>query len=378
MTAPAVDAPATPAAAAPSAPAISADPIGEAIAAARAAAAAPPVAAIEAPAAGAPVEGDPTAPGEPDPNAPPVEGEPPVDAEPPVEPIVVALPGRRPGDPDMEIEVSDPQVAERIQNALRSYERKADSTARYQAAERLRQEADEFLTMVQINPTQVVADRLSPERQAYLALQLLTSDQLWPALEPHVAGLLNDDSGQTRRLIVAELRAEGLRLQQQAAQQIEGQRAADRNAGQVRRAIEAIVPPSLTGGQRDAWAQDALAAVAQYVEQHNLQSLHPMDLPMVLAGRLRAWNTDPQAAAAHLHATMTGRRNAPSGEPAPSRPAAPTGPQLVRAAAMRREAAAAAPAGGHAPPAQAPQMPATAKVEDAINFRRAQLGLAPR
>lgn len=299
------------------------------------------------------------------------------DVEPGPEPIVVALPARRPGEQDVEIETSDPVVADRLRNMLRSYERKADSTRRYEEAHAIRQEAEEFQTMVATNPAHVVQQTLDPERQRYLALSLLTSDEHWGGLSETLVAMLSDQSGNTMRVIRAELQAEGLRLQQEAQTQIQGRRAADRNAKLVDRSLDAIIPASLTGPQREAWKRDAMNELASYASQHNLQSLDPLHLPMLLQHRLRAWNTDPQQAAQQLYATLTGRQGAPSGQPASgSPPAPPTGPQLVRAAASRRAAAAAAPSGAVSPPAQVAQMPKDIKtVNGAIEYRRQQLGL---
>lgn len=325
-------------------------------------------------------EGAPLPEGE-DPNSPPLEGEdpdaPPVEGEDPdaVEWEKIPLPGRRPGEPDLmlEIDPSDTETIQRVQQMVNGYERKRDSEARLDHAYKMMDEARQFQAMIQIDPVSVVEQTLDPERQSHLALRILSNPQMWQTLAPTLQAMLSDENA--RSVVAAHLEAESYKLKERAQQEVKETQFAERNARDIRRAIDALCPATLPAAQRELWREDALRSVTQYVTQHNLQRLHPMDLPVVLAARLRAMGMDPQQGAALLQQTFTGQSGRPGGSPTPTPRPQPTAASFQRASAARRGAAAAAPGGAGAPTAAMPKPPANMGVKDAANWARQQRGL---
>lgn len=287
----------------------------------------------------------------------------------------IPLPGRRPGEPDLmlEIDPSDTETIQRVQQMVNGYERKRDSEARLEYAHKMMDEAREFQAMVQIDPVSVVERTLDPERQSHLALRILSNPEMFQTLAPTLKAMLTDENA--RSVVAAHLEAESYKLKERAQQEVRETQFAERNARDIRRAIDALCPATLPAAQRELWRQDALNSVTQYVTQHNLRQLHPMDLPVVLAARLRAMGMDPQQGAALLQQTFTGKSARPGGSPAPTNRPQPTAENFQRASSARRAAAAAAPGGAGAPTAQMPKPPANMGVKEAANWARQQRGL---
>lgn len=306
-----------------------------------------------------------------DPNAPIPEGEqPPEVPEVPLD--TVELPGRRPGDPDLAIEVDDPIVANRLREMMNSYERKTESEARFESANQMMAQVQEREAMMTVDPMGWAESTLDPSRQMHLALRIFSKHT--DALMPVMQAIVSDPSKLSE--MSATLEAESYRLKEAAQQEIAQTRQATRNAGDIVRGVEALIPANLNGAQREQWRRDALAEVQATVARQNLQMLHPYDLPLVLANRLRAYQVDPQMASAALTQTFTRQPSSAPSQPRPS--VEPNGEQLRKAANARRAASAAAPTGAGAPTAQLPKPPAGAGIREAANHLRALKGLRPK
>lgn len=292
-----------------------------------------------------------------------------------VEEIVekVVLPGRRPGDADMEIEITDPVIAERLGQMVNGYERKSESVARLHHANSLIDQAKEFQASIAVDPAGVVLEQLDEESQGYLLLRQLTNPTLWEKLGPTIITMLSDETGREMELMRAKLEAESHRLREKKTAEITERRAADRNTRAVQMAVDAIIPPNLNADQRKLWRQDALSEIAALVERNRLTELHPADIPMILAARLRAQGIAPEHASASIQQAFTRSNPRPSGSPTASAP--PTGEQFVQKARARLAASAAAPTGAGAPTAAAPTIPKNVGTKDAINAFRASRGI---
>lgn len=316
-----------------------------------------------------------------DPNAPPE-----VDPNAPVEEVVetteetveefvekVVLPGRRPGEVDMEIEITDPVIADRLRQQQNGYERKSESLARLHHANQMIGEAKEFKASLQIDPIGVVTESLDIESQGLLFLRQLANPALWEKLGPTVIDVLSDETGQKLELLRAKLEVEARNLRDQRTEQIAEQRRVDQNTKAIEMSVDAIIPPNLSAEQRKLWRQDAFTELSNYAARTQVNFIHPQDVPHLLAARLRAHGSAPEHAAAAIQQAFTRPDRRPSGSPAASAP--PTGEQFVQKARARLAASAAAPTGAGAPTAAAPTIPKNVGTKDAINAFRASRGI---
>lgn len=324
-----------------------------------------------------------------DPNAPEVEPETVDPNAPPVEPEVelITLPGRRPGDEDLAVEITDPAVANRFREVLNAYERKTDSTARFAEANAMIEEAHTFQTLVKIDPAGMVQETLDPNTQAYLALNLLTQPEMWDRLAPTVAALLGisldmltDEhqkmARQNLREVQLEMRDQRTKLKEEAERAATEWKQATRNARDIEKALTVMVPQTLKGDQRSLWVQDQKQALREYVNRTGAAVIYPGDIPTILSGRLRAHGVDPVQASMAIQQLFTRQPKAPAAVAAA--PAQANGEKIVQAAQARRAASAAAPTGIGSPPAALPKMPKGLGLKDALNFQRERLGIAPK
>ncbi|HUU96460.1 MAG TPA: hypothetical protein VM487_12030 [Phycisphaerae bacterium] len=319
---------------------------------------------------------------------PPEEGEAPLDGEAPTEgeegaPEVdeaklVTLPGRRPGEAEMEVVVEDPLVAERLRQMKNGYMRGEDAKAIRSQAEQVLEQAEEVKAHIATDPIAFVHENLRPEFRLELAYAILTDPQLWPSIAPTLQGLTQDP--QKVEMLRADLNARRYQFRESASAQIQQDRAMQKNARAVSAAIQKIVPPTLRGEQARLWVSDALQTVGQYVDQSNLRGIDPSHLPMILAQRLQAFGVDPTLAAQRLAGSSVPSRPA-AGRPgtaparrAPGAPAAsqPSGQTFVAGSQARRAVAAIAPAGAGAPAGGMQPAPKGAGIKEAIEHARKQ------
>src|SRR5690606_29315230 len=98
-------------------------------------------------------------------------------------------------------------------------------------------------------------------------------------------------------VVRANLKAQSYELAEQSKREVQIERAQERNLRDLRRTVEALTPPGLTAEQRRVWRADALSDLGTFAERNNLRIIHPEDVPVALAHRLRASSVDAQAAA---------------------------------------------------------------------------------
>lgn len=330
---------------------------------------------------------------EPDQDAPPAPGEgegkapegAPVE-EPPA--VTVKLPGRREGDPDVEIEVTDPEVAERINQLRNSAHRTEVLRQEREKLDRDLAERQAFIETLQADPVAFVAQYMDPTVQTETALFLLTQPQVWDAVQGKLEEMLQDPAA--LQVTRAELKATRYetrdRLQQQRAIREQHRQEAQR----VATAVQSLAPEGMPEHQAEVFHRDCLGDLAQYARAKGLDSLSPFQMLDAIAPRLEAYGIDPLQAAGIL-------RNPPRQEtpdrPAasPSRPPAPTPRPVAKAAVQGRDAlkalarkvnAAAVPAPGQATPSAAANVSTKGQtIQDVVAQARARIaaggGLTP-
>lgn len=303
--------------------------------------------------------------------------------------VTVSLPGRRPEDPDEEVQV--PAAAAEAINRLRNgYMRKEEFRRQMEDVNQARAELQAVQTRLRYDPENFLIEHIPAERRASVVKHLLADDAVWNVVVEDLAKW--DQNELERRAAWAELQAERLRQSREAEAQIAEERAIAENALQIRDAIGDMVPDGMDPQRADLFRRYAIRDLQQYVNEHGINRLDPAEVPILLhrLGTLQAFGIPlPASPAPQANGRTIGGQTAVP-QPAPAnRPAArPTGPAgngvasaapardpgaVFRAQAERRAAAAAvAPAGVGAAPAR-PRPPEGQTVKERIAWARQNL-----
>lgn len=334
---------------------------------------------VDAAAAAVAAEADPNAPPV-DPNAPPVaEG---VDPDAP-EKWTVSLPGRNAGD-DLEVEVDDPILAQRVQQLSKGYMRGEQARQVLGQAEGLQREANEVREVLLLDPVGFIGNYLPPEQRAEVALGTLLAPEIWQEIAPVLINLLQDpNAAATAR---AQFETRRLQHKEQIREQREEHAGAQRHAQELLSGIQRLTPMFQHPQQAPAFQADLRAYVREYSNTHGLERIPLEQLPAIVAPRLVAWGIDPAAAFAHYFRPAPPQQMAPN-RPAPRAPAgaahapapaAPVAPGAARvvAATQKQALAAAAPPGAGASAMTIPTVPKKMTIKEKAAWFRQQVGIA--
>jgi len=277
------------------------------------------------------------------------------------EPIVVQLPGRHAHDPDVEIEVTDPEVAERLRQLRNAAMRGEEVRAERAKLEEAWGQVTDVEEAIQLDPLGFIRTQLPQDYAPRIALQLLADPAVYKAVAKDLSELLNP---QTSRAKAAELREESYRTRELLAQARADRKAGESHAQEVRSAVAAMIPPEYDAEKAGAFLAGALTDLSEYATRHNLDRLDPEALPVLLAGRLAQAGINPVQASARMLEQRRSKPTSSSGPPPSGRPTrstgsratatpkgARTGDAFVKADARKRAAAQTPPAGAGTPKA---------------------------
>jgi hypothetical protein len=285
--------------------------------------------------------------------------------------FTASLPGRHPGDPDVEIEVDDQATAERI-NQLRNEGMRREQfdagMAEITAAQEELAQIEEAFT---IDPAGFVLDNLDEENAPNVALALLTEPKIWEALQSTVDALLSDPK--ELRTLQAEAKAARLETKQRLRDASERRKVQEANAREITGAIDVMIPEAMSQAQRSALVKDLTRDIKEHIERNNLQSLDVKDLPTIVSDRLQLNGIDP----------LEARKSIKNGKRSPAKPTTKkrsrqkpkSGKQLVKASAKRKKAAASPGPGKKAAPTDPKKLPAGQSIQDRIKAVRKAGGL---
>lgn len=286
--------------------------------------------------------------------------------------FVAVLPGRHPGQPDVEIEVEDEALAERI-NQLRNGGMRREH---YDTAMAEIQAAQEELAVIEeeftVDPAGFVLQNLEQDSVSAVALALLTEPKVWAELKPTLEKLFDDPK--ELRTLQAEAKAARLETKQRLKEAAVARKAQTDNARQVTKAIDLMVPEELQDSRRQALVKDLTRDVREHIERNKLQKLDPKDLPTIVADRLQMNGIDPLDARKAIKDGKRSQGKATTTKKGPQ-PKPKSGKELVRASA-KRKAVAAAPGPGKKPaPTPPKKLPAGQTIQERIAaIRKGGLG----
>lgn len=303
------------------------------------------------------------------------------------ETLAVALPGRRPEDPAYEIEVDDPQTAERLRQLVNSAMR--GDEARQYVEERLG-ESRAVQDAITTDPAGFLMEAFGsePEILDHVALSLISNPKVWE----RVAGrVLNWDDPDRYELDSVKIANQQHTLKDQLQGRAAQVREVEQNFREVSETVEGLIPEQFGDDQRAAFFRDALRDLKDHADQHRLRTLRTSDIPLLLASRLKAYGINPLEAASRVApagkggTTAKSSRNGhaaprerpqparqPATKPAPKAPTPRNGKQFVASAKRRQAAASIAPVGAGAP-SNVPTPPAGQSVEERVAWHRKQL-----
>jgi hypothetical protein len=274
--------------------------------------------------------------------------------------LIVALPPRNEGEDEVEIQVADKAVADRLRQLKNSALRGDEARQVLTEAQQAREQVEEFEDMLAADPGGVVVNALKddPATMKHLAMFLLTRPEVWTAVKDQVATLNDAEKFENARLRAENERHELASNFQTVAQE---RKAVQQNYRDIQQTVGLILPPEMSEAARGVFFSDALRDIAAYAERNRQLTVNPRDIPIILAARMTASGIDP-VKAAHRVATGAGaagknrssgngtRETKPATTGAASSGKAPqrTGAQMVEGAQRRRVAAAVPGAGAGA------------------------------
>lgn len=308
----------------------------------------------------------------------------------PAAPEVVAIPGRQPTDPDLEIEVSDPVVAER----LRQLKNAAMHGAEYRAGKKELREAEgrlrQIQTEIRTDPVGFTSRHLTPELRREMALQLLADDDTWQAVQQEVFDLGDPDR---RELVVAKLQARQYQLREQLRQDYEQDQRLQQQYNVVEQAVEAMIPDEWDEDRRELFKQDCFTDLGRWLRQVGASAVNAADIPAILAKRLRSAGLNLMQTTDRMFQRLEAASDQPrhgsgrhgkggnatpavTGQPAARATARPRdGASFVAARARRQQAAAAGPGSSPIAPAAGGRNGAGGKrIETVLQEMRQNIG----
>jgi hypothetical protein len=201
------------------------------------------------------------------------------------EPIVVALRGRNETDEPLEIEVSDPEVAERIRQNANDGMRRAEYNRQVKSLEEDRAQLREIAVMLDTSPEAIV-EGMAPDRQERILRYLLASN--FEQFKPTIEQWWNDDV--SRRSAQLDMR-DGLRTSRTEAQRAA---AGERRAAEIRLAVRELIPPNAADDDARDFYTDALHTLTQVATAQG--DIDPLTVPDLLKTRVaRYWGQSAPA-----------------------------------------------------------------------------------
>lgn len=253
----------------------------------------------------------------------------------------VSLPPRNEGEPETEIEVNDPAIAERLRELRNNGMRRAEYNKQVSALAQQRAEMQEFAAIVETAP-EVLIDRMTPERRERLFSYMLAMD--FETHRPKIEQWYQDDVA--RREALLGMRDQVGKYRSEATQRS----TAERRADEIRGAVRALVPETADEQDAQDFYTDALAHLTNVA--HERGDIDPRAVAELLGSRHRRYfgaNAPAAAAASASAAIAVARPVGPSAEELAKR--ARTAQARTQAAqATRVVAAKVAPQGAGAVP----------------------------
>jgi hypothetical protein len=284
------------------------------------------------------------------------------------EAFVLALPGRREGDADVEIELTglDAPARERLAQLRNGFMRGEEVRTAQAQIQRDRDELATIRSEFAADPAGfLLGDGIHPSVQKEVALALLGGLMETEAYDEVVDTLNEWESDEESR-----------GAWQQHRQSAREQAAVQNEVNRIEQGVTALVPEGTPENRAKAFTRIAMQTVFEHVQANRLEAVDPAELPSLLADVMTGYGfAAPSSTAAVPPARDATAQQPPAKAPASAAPTAEelararqTGQKLVKASARRREATAVAPAGHGAATSGGLQPPKGLTVEQTLDW----------
>lgn len=287
--------------------------------------------------------------------------------------FVLAVPGRQPGDPDIEIELEglDADQREAFQRMRNGYMRKEQLHQERAAFEKRAAAVDEFVVRLEHDPLNVVMAELEADTRVELARHLLADEAVYGKVIDEIAQW--DRNPDKRAAAQAELRLARREAADAADRSIGETRAARESVQVIRSAVTSLIPEGMGEDEARGFWESAMYDLQRHANENKLNRMSAEQVVDVLdkSGAFRRYGisrADAERTVASLNATPTETPARARAKPRPSEEAdreakARTAGERLRSRAARRRVAATTPRGAGSPPARL-QMPKGQGVEE--------------
>ncbi|MCK5652864.1 MAG: hypothetical protein KAJ42_15860 [Gemmatimonadetes bacterium] len=282
-------------------------------------------------------------------------------------PITVAVPGRHPNSEDIEIEVDDEELAERIAHLKSGFMRGEEVREREQAMTASEDAMAALSEEFAVDPAGFVMEYTEDKEElANVALSLLTVPEVWQAINAQVDKLFSD-TGELRTL-QAEMKAHRLEAKDKLTKRSARRKENAESGRKLGEAIDLMVPESMKDARREQLIQDLTRDTTDHISRNKLETLDVKDLVPILAARLETNGIDPLEARKAVQSGSRSRGKVTTKKRPEKKPK--TGKELARASAKRKSVAAAPGAGRKAAPTQPTKLPAGMTIKESIALAR--------
>jgi len=282
-------------------------------------------------------------------------------------PITVAVPGRHPNSEDIEIEVDDEELAERIAHLKSGFMRGEEVREREQAMTASEDAMAALSEEFAVDPAGFVMEYTEDKEElGNVALALLTVPEVWERISAQVDKLFSD-TGELRTL-QAEMKAHRLEAKDKLTKRSARRKENAESGRKLGEAIDLMVPESITDARREQLVADLTRDTTDHISRNKLEKLDVKDLVPILAARLETNGIDPLEARKAVQSGSRSRGKVTTKKRPEKKPK--TGKELARASAKRKSVAAAPGAGRKAAPTQPTKLPAGMTIKESIALAR--------
>ena len=280
--------------------------------------------------------------------------------------ITVKVPGRQPDDEDIEIEVDDQELAERINHLKNGFMRGEEVRTRTIQLDASEDAMEEISESFEVDPAAFVLKYTDDDQLPAVVMSLLSEKGVWDNLKPQIDRLFADPN--ELRTVQAESKAARLESAQKLTKRIENRKANAKNSEELRDAIDLMVPEKMAEKTRDQLIADLTRDTVEHISRNKLGSLDVKDLVTILASRLETSGIDPLEARKAIQNGSRSRGKISTKKGPKKKPK--SGHELVKASAKRKRVAAAPGPGKKAAPTQPTKLPAGQTIEERIAAAR--------
>jgi len=294
------------------------------------------------------------------------------------EAIVIALPELRRGQDPIELEVDEQEVADAINALIKGNARRDQFNRAMEDVQTQREELATVEDMLLVDPVNFVIDHVNPQVRTQIALHLMSLPEVYEEVVKQFTGPEGEEVD--REKIALRLRSERTERKSESVPEIQA-RANARSQGRIiANAVEQMIPDTFEDDDAASLRDDMLRDLRDYVDQNNVTSLRPDELPGILERRLLQYGIEPEEAAELLSANAPApiRGRSPSRSTAGGKnggaPARSAGQRFKQGAENRRRAAAVPGTGAGAPPTRI-TLPAGQTIEQRVASMRETFGI---